>query len=102
MSWAIMKKFLGCRFIDNDDSDNDLGFSSASDDNDNDKISNVTVADVREPEDEEEMEEHDKFYEDSTELSKKQKFINLDTVLNEDDYTALPPQENRKYHLEYH
>ena len=76
MSWAILKKFLGRRFIDNDDGDNDFGFSSASDDNDNDKISNVTVADTREPEDEEEMEEHEVLWRSNqvTKKTKVQKF----------------------------
>ena len=42
-----------------------------------------------------------KFYEDPTKLPKKQKFKNLEIILNEDNYAVLPPQENRKYHLEY-
>ena len=37
-------------------------FSSASDDSDNKAISNVTVGDTPEPEDEEEMEKHGKLY----------------------------------------
>ena len=64
--------FLGCRFIDNDDSDNDFVFSSSSDDSDNGEISNVTVVDAPEPEDEEEMEEYDKLLEDPVKLPKKQ------------------------------
>ena len=42
-----------------------------------------------------------KFYEDSTKLPKKQKLKNLEIILNKDNYAVLPPQENRKYHLEY-
>ena len=89
--------FLGRRFIDNDDGDNDFVFSSASDDSDNDEISNVTAVDAPEPEDEEEMEERDALLQDPIELPKKQKFKNFDAVLNEDNYAALPPQENRKF-----
>ena len=89
--------FLGCRFIDNDDSDNDFVFSSSSDDSDNGEISNVTVVDAPETEDEEEMEEYDKLLEDPIKLPKKQKFKNLDVALNEDNYATLPPQENREF-----
>ena len=89
--------FLGRRFIDSDDGNNDLVFRSASDDSDNGEISNVTVVDAPESGDEEEMEEHDELIEDPIELPKKQKFKNLDTVLNEDNYAAFPPEENRKF-----
>ena len=62
--------FLGHRFIDNDDGANDFVFSSASDDSDNDEISNVTVVDAPEPEDEEEMEERDALLQDPIEYPK--------------------------------
>ena len=89
--------FLDCKFIDNDNGDNDFMFSSAGDDSDNGEISNVTVVDALEPEDEEEMEEHDKLLEHPIELSRKEKFKNLDAILNEDNYAALPPQGNCKF-----
>ena len=43
------------------------------------------------------MEKHNGLLEDPIGLSKKQKFNNLDAVLNEDNYAALPPQENCKF-----
>ena len=57
-------------------------FSSASDGSHNVEISNVTVVDAPDAEDEEEMKEHDKLLEDPIELPKKRKFKNLDTVLS--------------------
>ena len=62
--------FLDRRFIDNSDGDNDFVFSSSSDDSDNGEINNVTIVDAPEPEDEEEMEEHDELLEDPIELPK--------------------------------
>ena len=89
--------FLGRRFIDNDDGGNDFVFSGSSDDSDNGEINNVTFVYAPEPEDEEEMEEHDELLDDRIELPKKEMFKNLDTVLNEDNYANLQPQENRKF-----
>lgn len=70
--------FLGRRFIDNDGGDNDND-ESACDDNDNYKINNFTVADAVEPESEEEMEEHDKLYDDQSSYlkSKSSKSLRL-------------------------
>ena len=85
------------QFNDNDDVGDDFMFSSASDDSDNGEKSNATVVDSPEPEDEEEMEEHDDHLEDPVEVPRRQKFKNLDAVLNEDNCAALPPQENRKF-----
>ena len=89
--------FLGRRFIDNDDGDDDFVFSSASDDSDNGEISNVTVVNAPEPEDEEEMEENDELLEDPIKLPTKQKLKNLDAVLNEENCAVLPPEENHKF-----
>ena len=52
---------MDSRFIENDDGDDDFVFSSASNYSDNGEISNVTVVGAPEPEDEDEIEEHDEF-----------------------------------------
>ena len=88
---------MGRRFIDNDDGDNNFVFSCASNDSDNGEISNVTVVNAPESEDEEEMEENDELLEDPIKLPTKQKLKNLDAVLNEENCAVLPPQENHKF-----